>query len=534
MANQLLGLNAGVQVGPPNGPNEPLPPDPPLNLGFLGAILANTPEFMKKWYLSLGDTYDVFHYMRSLRSTDSVGNVQQPGPPNWREAHLQPVQKNFYREHFRTAWRSLEQAEKYREENRITIVKGGGAEKPLLQLYEANFPACLVEALEANNCTSDLSPIQAQCWPIALKGKDLLAVLRTAAEGKVLAYILPASVHVLHQPPLKPHQSFLALVLVPTPEDARKIQRMVGELETHTGVRATCVCSGDPKEQQLRALSHGFEICVATPGRLHAFLKEGKLNISRCTYLVLDEADRMVDMGFEQQLIAIAKYVRPDRQTLMCMSRKPRELYRLVDSLLKDYVEVHFGERQPLPNRSVEHVVYISAVSEKEARLVGLLEDILDGQEEVAARKVIVFAETKKRVDDLVTNLRRRDWPVVGLHGGTTELARDWALAAFRRDKTSILVATDVATRQLPSDGVRYVVNYDYPSSAEAYSQRISHVSLSTSEPGVAYTFLEPDNSRCAREMIGILREAKRKVHPRLYAIAKKSKRRKREGVTDV
>ncbi|KAL1441632.1 hypothetical protein MTO96_008591 [Rhipicephalus appendiculatus] len=337
----------------------------------------------------------------------------------------------------------------------------------------------------------------------------------------------------MHQPPLMSHQSFLALVLAPTPEDARGIQRMVSELETHTGVRATCVCSGDPKDQQLRALSRGSEICVATPGRLHAFLKEGKLNICRCTYIVLDEADRMVDMGFEQQLIAIAKYLRPDRQTLMLMSRRPRELYRLVDTLLKDYVEVHFGERQPLPNLSVEHVVHVSTESQKEVTLVTILEDILGGQEEVAPRKVIVFAETKKRVDDLVSNLRRRGLSVVGLHGGTAELARDWALAAFREGKTPILVATDVAARQLTSDDVRYVVNYDYPSSAEIYSQRMSHVSLSTTEPAVTHSILEPDDSRCARKMIGILRAAKKKVHPELLEIIKKTKRRKLEDVND-
>ncbi|XP_037518010.1 probable ATP-dependent RNA helicase DDX5 [Rhipicephalus sanguineus] len=422
MAFQLFGFNGQVQLGPLNGPNEPVQPDPLLNPNVI----------------------DVFDDIDDSDSDDEheIDNVHQPGPPNWRETELEPFRSNFYREHFRTAWRSTKEVKEYRERNHITIVKGHGAQKPLIHLYETNFPACLVEALEANNITSSPTPAQAQCWPVALKGRDLLAVLRRRTEDKTLAYILPAIVHVLHQPPLKPHQGFLALVLAPTPEDARRIQRMVGDLETHSRVRATCVCSGASKDRQLRDLSRGFEICVATPGRLHTFLKEGKLDAGRCTYLVLDEADRMVDMGFEQQLIDIA----------------------------------NVGEIQALTDRSVEHVVYVTAESEKEARLVALLEDILCGKDEVTATKVIVFAETKKRVDDLVTNLRRRDWPVVGLHGGTTERARDWALAAFGEGKTPILVATDVATRQLPSDGVRYVVNYDYPSSAESYLTNQSHV----------------------------------------------------------
>ncbi|KAL1424634.1 hypothetical protein MTO96_019930 [Rhipicephalus appendiculatus] len=348
-----------------------------------------------------------------------------------------------------------------------------------------------------------------------------------------MAYILPTIVHVLHKPRREHHQGFQALVVAPTPEEAREIQRVVENLETYTGVRATCVCSNDPKDRQLRDLRCGFDICVATPGRIHTFLKEDNLDTSRCTYLVLDEADRMVDMGFEQQLISIARYVRPDRQTMMWMSRRPRHLYRLADALLKDYVEIHIGMCEASPDQSVQHVVRVTAESEKEAVLAALLEDILGGQKETATGAVIVFAETKKRVDDLVSSLRLRDWPVVGVHGGTSESAWDWALAAFRRGKTPILVTTDVATRQLPFDGVRFVVNYDYPSSAEAYSRRVSHASHSTGqEAGVAYTFIDPDDSRCAREMVAILRAAKAKVHPDLYAIAKSTRQRKR-GVGD-
>ncbi|KAH7951230.1 probable ATP-dependent RNA helicase DDX5 [Rhipicephalus sanguineus] len=411
MANQLVGVNAGLQLGPPNGPNEPLPPNP------------NAIAFQKR------PAIDV--------------NVRRPGPPNWRETHLQPFERNLYHEHFRTAWRSPEAAKEYREQNGITIVSGRGVPKPVLHTYEANFPVCLVEALEANNSTSSPTPAQAQCWPVALKGRDMLAVLGTGTESKILAYILPAIVHVLHQPRLEHNQGFQALVLAPTPEEAREIHRVVGKFETYTRVRATCICSGDPKDRQLKDLNRGFQICVATPGRLHTFLKEDKLDIGRCTYLVLDEADRMADMGFEQQLISIARYVRPDRQTIMWMSRRPRHLYRLVDALLKDYVEIHIGMCQASPDQSVAHVVRVSTEYDKEAGLAAVLEDILGGQEEAAARKVIVFAETKKRVDDLVHKLRLRDWSVVGVHGGTSERARDWALAAFRRGKTPILVATD-------------------------------------------------------------------------------------------
>ncbi|KAL3225145.1 hypothetical protein MRX96_049352, partial [Rhipicephalus microplus] len=517
----------------PNGPNEPLPPAPPLNNGLFGDVIGDEHELWKDYFLSRGDGHDV-PYVLLRKTPASVGNTRQLGSPNWRETDLEPFEKNLYREHFRTAWRSPVEVREYREKNGITIVSGRGVPKPLLYTYEANFPASLVEALEANHSATSPTTAQAQCWPIALKGRDLLAVLGVGAEGKTLAYILPAITHVLHQPRKKHHPGFRALVLAPTPEEAREIQRAVSKLETYTGVRATCVCSGEPKDRQLRNLRRGFEICVATPGRLHTLLKEDMLDTSRCTYLVLDDADRMVDMGFELQLMSIARYVRPDRQTMMWMSGRPTRLYRLVDALLRDYVEIHIGMCQASPDQSVQHVVHVTAECDKEASLLALIEDILGGQKDAVGAKVIVFAETKKRVDGLVSNLRLRDWPVVGVHGGTSDRVRDWALAAFRLGKTPILVATDVATKQLLSDDVRFVVNYDNPSSAEAYSMRISHASHSRGrDSSVAYTFLHPDDSRGARQMIAILRAAKTKVPEELYAIGKATKQKRRERVSD-
>ncbi|KAH7979355.1 hypothetical protein HPB49_009131 [Dermacentor silvarum] len=156
----------------------------------------------------------------------------------------------------------------------------------------------------------------------------------------------------MHQPPLQPQQGFLALGLAPTPEKARKIQRDLGEFESRTNVRTTCFCSGNPTDRPLRDLRRGFEICIATPGRIYAFLEEGQLDIGWCKYFVLDEADRMVDMGFEQQVLAISKYIRPDRQTLIWISRRPRELYRLADALLKNYIEVNVSKCRKSPDQT--------------------------------------------------------------------------------------------------------------------------------------------------------------------------------------
>ncbi|KAL1441631.1 hypothetical protein MTO96_008590 [Rhipicephalus appendiculatus] len=140
MANQLFGLNAGVQLGPPNGPNEPLPPNQPVEPGFIGPIFDATSEHTKNWCLSKGDGQELRYYIGSMRSTSGIGNFQGLGPPNWRETQLQPLLKNFYREHFRVARRSLEQVEEYRKENSITIVKGGRRSKATAAPLRSQLP----------------------------------------------------------------------------------------------------------------------------------------------------------------------------------------------------------------------------------------------------------------------------------------------------------------------------------------------------------------------------------------------------------
>lgn len=370
MEYQLI-LNPEVPLGPANGPYEPLPPNPPVNADPLGEFIDSMSENSKMWYLSKGDSYLVQHCIGRLR-TPSVGNVHGPGLLTCGDTHLPPVQRNTYHEHFRTVRRSADEVQEYRKKNGITIVNGRRVPKPLLHTYEVNFPACLAVALEANIYPSSPTPTQAQCWPIALEGRDLLGVLESGAKGKTLAYILPTIVHVLQQPHQEHRHGFMALVLTPTTEDAREIQRVVSEFETYTRVRAKCVCSGDPKDRQLSDLTCGFDICVTTPGRLHTLIKEDKLDIGRCRYLVLEEADRMVDMGFELQPMRIAGSTRPDRQSILWMSRRPRHLYRLFDALLKNYVEIHIGMCPASPDQSVQPVVLVTAEAEKEAKLGGL------------------------------------------------------------------------------------------------------------------------------------------------------------------
>ncbi|KAH7982374.1 hypothetical protein HPB52_004288 [Rhipicephalus sanguineus] len=283
----------------------------------------------------------------SYRNSQPGGNLRKP---DWDRIQLQPFQKNFYHEHPNTANRSPQEVDAYRQANEITV-KGREVHKPILHFEEGNFPDYILKAIQAQNYTTPTC-IQAQGWPIALSGKDFVGIAQTGS-GKTLGYILPAIVHINHQPYLQRGDGPIALVLVPTRGLAQQIQQVALDFGKYTRVRSTCVFGGAPKGPQLRDIESGSEICIATPGRLIDFLEAGKVNLRRCTYLVLDEADRMLDMGFEPQIRKIVEQIRPDCQTLMWSSTWPKEVRTLAEDFLKDYIQINIGALQLCANHSI-------------------------------------------------------------------------------------------------------------------------------------------------------------------------------------
>ncbi|KAM7296831.1 putative ATP-dependent RNA helicase DDX17 isoform X1 [Ixodes scapularis] len=259
----------------------------------------------------------------------------------------------------------------------------------------------------------------------------------------------------------------------------------------------------------------GSEICIATPGRLIDFLEAGKVNLRRCTYLVLDEADRMLDMGFEPQIRKIIEQIRPDCQTLMWSATWPKEVRSLAEEFLRDYIQINIGALQLCANHRILQIIDVCQETEKEDKLMKLHQEILNEKE----NKTIVFAETKRKVDDLTRKMRRYGWPAICIHGDKTQQERDWVLNEFRSGRAPILVATDVAARGLDVDDVRFVINYDYPNCSEDYIHRIGRTARSN-KTGTAYTFFTPNNSRQAKELISVLQEANQVVNPKLYEIA--------------
>uniref|UniRef100_A0A8C4HBI2 RNA helicase n=1 Tax=Dicentrarchus labrax TaxID=13489 RepID=A0A8C4HBI2_DICLA len=355
--------------------------------------------------------------------------------------------------------------------------------------------------------------IQSQGFPVALSGRDMVGIAQTGS-GKTLAYLLPAIVHINHQPYLERGDGPICLVLAPTRELAQQVQQVAYEYGKSSRIKSTCVYGGAPKGPQIRDLERGVEICIATPGRLIDFLESGKTNLRRCTYLVLDEADRMLDMGFEPQIRKIVEQIRPDRQTLMWSATWPKDVRQLAEDFLKDYVQINVGALELSANHNILQIVDVCMETEKDNKLFQLMEEIMAEKE----NKTIIFVETKKRCDDLTRRMRRDGWPAMCIHGDKSQPERDWVLTEFRSGKAPILIATDVASRGLDVEDVKFVINYDYPSSSEDYVHRIGRTARSTNK-GTAYTFFTPGNLRQARDLVRVLAEARQAINPKLLQL---------------
>ncbi|EHB13263.1 Putative ATP-dependent RNA helicase DDX5 [Heterocephalus glaber] len=429
----------------------------------------------------------------------------------WNLDELPKFEKNFYQEHPDLARRTAQEVETYRRSKEITV-RGHNCPKPVLNFYEANFPANVMDVIARQNFTEPTA-IQAQGWPVALSGLDMVGVAQTGS-GKTLSYLLPAIVHINHQPFLERGDGPICLVLAPTRELAQQVQQVAAEYCRACRLKSTCIYGGAPKGPQIRDLERGVEICIATPGRLIDFLECGKTNLRRTTYLVLDEADRMLDMGFEPQIRKIVDQIRPDRQTLMWSATWPKEVRQLAEDFLKDYIHINIGALELSANHNILQIVDVCHDVEKDEKLIRLMEEIMSEKE----NKTIVFVETKRRCDELTRKMRRDGWPAMGIHGDKSQQERDWVLNEFKHGKAPILIATDVASRGLDVEDVKFVINYDYPNSSEDYIHRIGRTARST-KTGTAYTFFTPNNIKQVSDLISVLREANQAINPKLLQL---------------
>lgn len=309
----------------------------------------------------------------------------------------------------------------------------------------------------------------------------------------------------------------MVLVLAPTRELAQQIQEVVEQFRSRFS--SVCVFGGASKGPQIRDITRNRPmIIIATPGRLNDFLESNIISLSNISYLVLDEADRMLDMGFEPQIRKIiAQISLPKRQTLMWSATWPKEVRTLAEDFLQDYIQINIGALQLHANHNITQIVDICSEPEKKDKLLTLLSEIMRKVEE---NKIIVFAETKKKVDELTRSLRYTGWPVMGIHGDKSQAERDWVLKEFRSGRSPILVATDVAARGLDVEDIKYVINFDYPNTSEDYVHRIGRTGRKNKK-GTAYTFFTKGDCKQANDLINVLKEANQIVNPKLLEFAR-------------
>ncbi|KAF3274068.1 ATP-dependent RNA helicase dbp2 [Orbilia oligospora] len=418
--------------------------------------------------------------------------------PQWDLESLPKFEKSFYKPCDAVQKRTPAEVDAYRTQRQMRV-SGRDVPKPVQSFDEAGFPAYVMNEVKAQGF-KEPTPIQAQGWPMALSGRDVVGIAETGS-GKTLTYCLPSIVHINAQPLLAPGDGPIVLVLAPTRELAVQIQQEVTKFGKSSRIRNTCVYGGVPRGQQIRELARGVEVCIATPGRLIDMLEAGKTNLRRVTYLVLDEADRMLDMGFAPQINKIVSQIRPDRQTLMWSATWPKEVRQLAHDYLKDFIQVNIGSLELSANHRITQIVEVVSEFEKRDKLVKHLERIMDDKE----TKCLIFVGTKRAADEITRFLRQDGFPALALHGDKAQNERDWVLNEFKSAKSPIMVATDVASRGIDS---------------EDYVHRIGRTGRA-GQKGTAITFFTTDNAKQARDLVTVLTEAKQQIDPRLSDMAR-------------
>jgi ATP-dependent RNA helicase DDX5/DBP2 len=337
--------------------------------------------------------------------------------------------------------------------------------------------------------------------------------------GKTLGFILPAVVHIQKQERLFPGEGPICLILAPTRELVEQIKEesVKFALRLRTGV----AYGGAPRRAQTHMLRSGCEIVAACPGRLIDFMERDIMNLRRVTYLVLDEADRMLDMGFEPQIRKIVANIRNDRQTLMFSATWPKEVQQLARDLCKeDPAFVKIGSAELKANNNVTQVVEVVPENQKKDKMRLLMNRL---HEEDRTQRIIIFVETKRNADILTRELRQEGFPALGIHGDKEQEERRYVLDEFKNGRHPIMIATDVASRGLDVKNVKVVINYDMPGQIEDYIHRIGRTGRAGAT-GTAYSFITADKGRLARDLIKILQEGNQEVSAELQQLAYSSK----------
>jgi len=411
---------------------------------------------------------------------------------------------------------TVQEAQLWRQQAEV-LVEGPDIPLPVLNFMNANLPENCVRKFAELGFRAP-TPIQAQGWPMALSGRDVVGIAETGS-GKTLAFILPGIIHIQSQPISQMQQNWgttngpIALVVAPTRELAIQIQTETQKFAYAVGVTVACVYGGAPRRRQESMLRQGMQFLIATPGRLLDFLERRVFTLKTCSYCVFDEADRMLDMGFEPQIRALMSQIRPDRQMLMWSATWPKEVRTLArDYLAQDRLFLKIGDENKAAV-TVTQVVEVIDRAMKNRRLQEIL-----GQYRGA--KVIVFAGTKRMADQLSRDLRQQGVPAAAIHGDKEQWQREQSLQDFKAGKITVLVATDVASRGIDVKDLALVLNYDFPQNCEDYIHRVGRTGRAGNQ-GTAITFFVPrQDAKHSKKLVQLLEKNNQEVPPQLRSLS--------------
>lgn len=342
---------------------------------------------------------------------------------------------------------------------------------------EMNLPETLKQALAKMNFITP-TPIQEQCIPAVIEGRDILGTAMTGS-GKTGAFAIPMIARMMNSP------RGSALILTPTRELAQQVEKVVKEIAPiYSNIKTALLIGGESMPKQLDQLRARPRVIVGTPGRIIDHLQRGSLMLHDATYLVLDETDRMLDMGFGDQIAQILKYVPQQRQTLLFSATLPPQIQKIADSQLKNPLRVEIGEI----NTVASHIALEQRKLDPEEKYPQLLKELKERE-----GTVIIFVRAKFGTEKLAAKLRKSGFTADAIHGDLEQRQRERVLAAFREKKHRILVATDIASRGLDIPHIEHVINFDLPQAPEDYIHRIGRTGRAGAE-GSAVSFITPED----------------------------------------
>eukprot|EP01105_Mastigella_eilhardi_P008741 TRINITY_DN2104_c0_g1_i1.p1 TRINITY_DN2104_c0_g1~~TRINITY_DN2104_c0_g1_i1.p1 ORF type:complete len:664 (+),score=186.51 TRINITY_DN2104_c0_g1_i1:1377-3368(+) len=358
-----------------------------------------------------------------------------------------------------------------------------------------------------------------------MSGRDIIGCAKTGS-GKTLAFVLPMLRHVLDQQPLVAGEGPIALLMAPTRELAQQIYAVTRRFCKYLNLRAVCVYGGSGIADQIGDLKRGAEIVVCTPGRMIDILcsNSGRItNMRRVTYIVLDEADRMFDLGFEPQIARIIDNVRPDRQTVMFSATFPLVVEQAARRILRRPLEIVCGGRSVACKDVTQYVEFLADDEAKFRRLLELVHEWYErGQ-------ILIFVERQSSADKLYQELMGANYPCLVLHGGIDQKDRASTIADFKRGERNVLVATSVCARGIDVKGLELVINFDPPNHMEDYVHRVGRTGRA-GRKGTAYTFLTDDQERFAPDLEKALAGGEQHVPEKLKTMAEAWRAKKKEA----